>query len=68
MSESQTRPQYPPLTLDTLLTESLTVNKQLVIHGGYNATYIGRTGNPTVLKGTLTIGTGSLVVDGVAVR
>jgi hypothetical protein len=56
------------LTLDTLLIESLTVNKQLKIIGGYNATYTGRTGNPTLLQGLLTIGTGSLIVDGFAVR
>ena len=32
------------LTLDALLTESLTVNKQLIIIGGNNITYTGRTG------------------------
>jgi hypothetical protein len=56
------------LTLDALLTESLTVNKQLIIVGGQNITYTGRTGQPTELKGTLTIGKGSLIVDGLAVR
>jgi hypothetical protein len=56
------------MTLDALLTETLTVNKQLVIKGGYNATYTGRTGNPTVLKGTMTIGMGSLVADRVVIR
>ncbi len=56
------------MTLDALLTESLTVNKQLVIVGGYNATYTERTGQSTVLQGTMTIGTGKLTVDGLIVR
>jgi hypothetical protein len=56
------------LTLDALFTESLTVNKQLIIVGGHNITYTGQTGQPTELKGTLTIGTGILIVDGLAVR
>jgi hypothetical protein len=56
------------LTLDAVLNESLTVNKLLNIIGGYKAVYSGRTGNPTVLQGILTIGTGSLAVDGLAVK
>jgi hypothetical protein len=56
------------LTPDALLNESLTINKQIIIIGGYDITYTGRTGHPTVLKGTLTIGTGRLTVDRVAVR
>ena len=56
------------LTLDALLNESLTVNKLIKIIGGYNLTYSGRTGNPTALKGILTIGTGNLTVEGMAVR
>jgi len=55
-------------TLDALLNESLTVNKLLKLIGSYNLTYSGRTGNPTALQGILTIGTGSLNVDGLAVR
>ena len=46
----------------------LYVNKLLKLIGGYNLTYSGRTGNPTLLQGLLTIGTGSLIVDGLAVR
>jgi hypothetical protein len=56
------------LTLDAVLNESLTVNKLLNIIGGYKSVYSGRTGNPTVLQGILTIGTGSLAVDGLAVK
>jgi hypothetical protein len=56
------------MTQDALLNESLTVNKLLKIIGGYNITYTGRTGQPTELEGILTIGTGTLTVEGVAVR
>lgn len=56
------------MALDTVLPESLTVNKQLILKGGYTADYRGRSGNQTVLKGALTIGTGSLIVDALAVN
>ena len=58
------------LTLDTELAESLTLDRGISVKlmGGYKAEYLSRSVTPTVLKGKLTIGTGSLIVDGVAVR
>jgi hypothetical protein len=56
------------LTLNAVQNESLTVNKFLKIIGGYNPTYSDRTGSPTGLKGVINIGTGSLIVDGLAVK
>ena len=56
------------LTVNALLNESLTVNKLLKIIGGHNLNYSGRTGQPTELQGILTIGIGSLTVDGLAVK
>jgi len=58
------------LALDAELTENLSIGsgKQINLVGGYNAAFNGRTGNPTMLKGILTIATGSLTVDGLAVR
>jgi len=56
------------LTLNALLNESLTVNKILKIIGGYDKIFTTRTNQPTELQGLLTIGTGSLIVDGLAVR
>jgi hypothetical protein len=41
---------------------SASSNKALTIKGGYNATYSGRSGY-SVMKGALTVGSGSLVVD-----
>ena len=57
-------------TLDTELVENLNLSRgiNIILKGGYKADYTGLSGNPTVLKGTLTIGTGSLIVDGLAVR
>jgi hypothetical protein len=58
------------LTLDTELTESLTMNKEkeIAISGGWNADYNARTGVPTTLAGVLSIGLGSLTIDGLAIR
>ena len=56
--------------LDTALVDSLTLSRgiNLILKGGHKADYTGTSGTPTVLKGTLTIGTGRLIVDGFAVR
>ena len=58
------------LALDTELTENLYLNsgKSIVLKGGYRADYSGKSGLPTVLKGVLTIGKGSLTVEGLVVR
>ncbi|HCE66258.1 MAG TPA: hypothetical protein DER40_01670, partial [Geobacter sp.] len=58
------------LVLDAELTENLNMNsyKSITLKGGYKADYSGKSGMPTVLKGILTIGTGSLTVEGLAVK
>lgn len=40
----------------------------VTIKGGYKSDFSGGTGLPTVLNGTLTIGTGNLTVDNLAVK
>lgn len=54
--------------LDDDLTEVLTVNKILTLVGGYNSTYTGRTGQPTVLTGPLNVRSGRLTVDRLSVK
>jgi len=56
--------------LDTELIESLYMNsdKDISLVGGYKADYSGKSGLPTILKGILTIGNGSLVVEGLVVK
>ncbi len=58
------------LTLDTDLMEDLYMDKgkDITITGGYNASYSNRTGNPTGLVGVLAILSGSLTVDGLAIK
>jgi hypothetical protein len=58
------------LALDAELPEDLAVGsgKEIILIGGYNTAFNARSGNPTILKGLLTIGNGSLTVDGLAVR
>ncbi len=58
------------LALDTELAESLNMNsgKAITLIGGHKADYSGKSGLPTVLKGLLTIGTGSLTVEGLVVK
>lgn len=57
-------------TLDAELVEGLAMNsgKNIVLIGGYNSSYSGRTGIPTRLKGILTVGTGKLTVNGLVVK
>lgn len=55
------------LVLNDLLQENLTINKNIILNGGYNATYSGKTGS-TKLKGTLLIRSGSLTVNGLIIR
>jgi len=58
------------LALDTEFIENLFMNggKAIVLKGGYKADYSGKSGLPSYLKGVLTIGTGSLTVEGVAIH
>jgi hypothetical protein len=56
--------------LDTVLAEDINIadEKTVTIKGGYNADYGSRSGNHTVLSGTLTIQNGKLTVDGLTIR
>jgi len=58
------------LVLGSEHIENLTMDggKYITVKGGYKADYLGKGDLPTVLKGVLTIGTGSLTVDGVTIR
>lgn len=58
------------LALDIELLESLNINlgKEISIKGGYSSDFATRSGNPTQLKGTLTVSTGSLTVDGLTIK
>jgi hypothetical protein len=49
-----------------ILGSLTTINKAITLMGGYNATYSGRSGF-TVMNGTLTVGSGSLVVDNLVI-
>lgn len=48
--------------------ETFSVALPTVFKGGWNATFGSNTGNFTVLNGSLTIGTGNLVVEGLSIR
>jgi hypothetical protein len=56
-------------TLDTDLAEALIMDKgkEIILMGGYNSYYNARTGIPTTLNG-VTVATGSLTVDRLAIR
>ncbi|NVN90407.1 MAG: right-handed parallel beta-helix repeat-containing protein [Desulfuromonadales bacterium] len=58
------------LTLNTDLTESLSMDKgkAIILIGGYNAAYSARIGTHTGLVGALSVVSGSLAVDGLAIR
>jgi hypothetical protein len=58
------------LTLDAELKESLNMDKgkEIAISGGWNTAYSARTGIPTTLAGLLAIGSGSLTIDGLAIK
>ena len=55
--------------LDVKLVESLNMNggKKIVLKGGYNQDYQTRSGLPTTLQGTLSISSGKLTADRLAV-
>jgi hypothetical protein len=56
-------------TADATLVEDLNMSmgKEITLDGGYDALFQTLTGQPTSLQGTLTIATGSLTVDGLAI-
>jgi hypothetical protein len=58
------------LTLDTVLNEGLYMDKgkDIAISGGWNAAYNTRTGVATILAGDLAINSGSLTIDGLAIK
>ncbi|OGU05320.1 MAG: hypothetical protein A2075_00810 [Geobacteraceae bacterium GWC2_58_44] len=58
------------MLLDGELLESLNANlgKSIVFKGGYNQDYSGRSGMPTVMKGTLRIRSGKLTVDRLSIK
>lgn len=58
------------LALDAELVESLDMQRgtEIVLMGGYTTAYDGRTGLPTRLRGLLTVGSGQLTVDGLALK
>ncbi|MDO9308560.1 MAG: carboxypeptidase-like regulatory domain-containing protein [Deltaproteobacteria bacterium] len=59
------------LALDTEMPDAgftLDRGKSITLKGGYRNDYTGKSGLPTVLDGLLTIATGSLIVEGLAVR
>jgi hypothetical protein len=58
------------LALDTVFAEELVLaeNKTVTISGGYKADYGSRSGNNTVLSGSLTIQNGRLTLDSMTIR
>jgi hypothetical protein len=56
------------MLLEDTLQLSTTINKSLVVQGGYNADFTRSTNGYTTLRGTLTIGTGKLTVDRVILK
>lgn len=58
------------LARDTEFPENLILDKSksIILKGGYAAEYSCKRGLPTVLKGTLSIGSGNLIVDALVIR
>ena len=55
------------MLLDVNMAGNLTVDKDVVLDGGYNASFTAKSGQPTALSGALTVNTGSLTVRDIAV-
>lgn len=55
-------------TLDTPLVGNFIINKNLVLNGGFDATYQIKSGVPTTLNGSLTVTGGASNVETVAVK
>lgn len=58
------------MALDGDLLEILNANlgKYVILQGGYNEDYLGRSGMPTLLRGPLSIRSGKLTVDRVVIK
>jgi len=58
------------LLLATELTENVAINRGIAITivGGFHADYLGRSGQPSSVKGILVVETGSLTVDGLEMK
>jgi hypothetical protein len=58
------------LALDTVFAEELVLAeiKSVTVKGGYKADYGSRSGNNTVLSGSLTVQNGRLTVDSMTIR
>jgi hypothetical protein len=54
--------------LDTQLTGPFTVNAGILLSGGWNAPYQGKSGLPTTLNGILTIQSGDSTAETIVVR
>jgi hypothetical protein len=55
------------MLMESNITADLTVNKDIVLDGGYNASFTAKTGQPTTLSGVVTVSAGSMTVDGLAI-
>jgi hypothetical protein len=55
------------MLIDGTMTGGLTIDKDITLDGGYDAAFGLKTGNPTILTGGLTVGTGVLTVSDIAV-
>jgi hypothetical protein len=56
------------MLVDATMTGGLTIDKNITLDGGYPAGFgIPKTGNPTILTGGLTVGTGVLTANDIAV-
>jgi hypothetical protein len=55
------------ILVDATMTGGLTIDKTITLDGGYDAAFGLKTGNPTILTGGLTVGTGVLTVSDIAV-
>ncbi|WP_281184268.1 S8 family serine peptidase [Trichlorobacter lovleyi] len=56
------------MLLEDILPVSTVINKPLKLTGGYLATFVRSVSGSTTLQGTLSIGSGSLVVDRIVVK
>lgn len=56
------------LARSVYFTENLTIAKPIILKGGYNLTYSANSGTYSTLTGSLTIGSGSLVVENVIIQ
>jgi hypothetical protein len=55
------------MLMDSNIVGDLTVDKDIVLDGGYDASFTAKTGQPTTLSGILTVTTGTLTAADIAV-